>query len=178
MTGERVGAIIGGGFGTAFVLINAGELPPPWPPLTWLLGLGMAAASLRLIIVGQSSRTGARPPRSALHVYAISVIAEVLAIPAGAIALRAVDSAELTMTWVTFVVGVHFLPFAHAFGRQHFLVLGWLLIALAVGGSGMAVTVGVGWARVAAVIAGFVLLGFSMFADRGPTGTRHWVVNN
>ena len=44
--------------------------------------------------------------------------------------------------------------------------------------NGMAVTVDIEWARVAAVIAEFVLLGFSMFADRGPTGTRHRVVNN
>ena len=72
MTGERLGAIIGAGFGAAFVLINAGELPPPWPLLIWLLGLGMTAASLRLIIVSQSSRTGARPPRSALRVRARS----------------------------------------------------------------------------------------------------------
>ena len=76
---------------------------------------------------------------------------------------------ELVVVWVVFVVGLHFLPFARAFGLPVFDLLAWTLIALAVVGGVLTVTADAVAGRWTAVAAGFVLLGF---AAAGPRLTR------
>lgn len=54
-----------------------------------------------------------RPRPGALRTYLLCVAAEVVAIPVGALVIRALDRpSDLIVVWVVFVVGVHFLPFA------------------------------------------------------------------
>ena len=95
--------------------------------------------------------------------YWICVSAEVLAIFIGAqVILRVLQRPELSLVWVVFVVGVHFVPFARAFSLTRFAVLGAVLMAIAVAGGLVTLLVtplGSPWTG---VLAGFALLGFAL----------------
>lgn len=154
-----VGSVIGAVAGLVFVLANAGELP--------------AAAAFRIaglitfVLVGIVLRRGpgtepAHPSRTAMRTYLLCVAGEVVAIPVGALVLRTLDGPpELVVVWVVLVVGVHFLPFARAFGMPVFGLLAWTLIALAAAGGALTSAVDAGAGPWTAVAAGFVLLGFA-----------------
>ena len=89
-----------------------------------------------------------------------------VAIPVGALVLGRLGLPDLVLPWVLVVVGVHFWPFAKAFGVPSFRVLGLALVTLGMVGAVAGVATGSGRpGGLAAVAAGFVLLGFS-FAGR------------
>lgn len=150
-----IGTLVGATFGLVFVLVNAGPLPAAtvWRTLGVLAFAAVVVLLLRLRVP--------RPPepaRGAARVYAVSVAAEVVAIPLGARALAALDRSDLVLPWVVLVVGVHFWPFARAF---HAPVFRWLALALVVTAlaGGAAVVADVPDAGPASgVAAGFVLV--------------------
>lgn len=163
MNGRILGSLIGAVGGLVFVLVNSAELPAA----TLLRVVGIVAGIALLVATVLAIRRGSAatdtpPEASAIRIYWICVAGEVAAIPAGAAVLRSLDHPELTRVWVVMVLGVHFVPFARAFGAPLFAWLGGALMALALVGGALSLA-GANQAEPwTAVLAGFTLLGFSL----------------
>jgi hypothetical protein len=172
MRTRPIGSIIGAIAGLAFVLINAGALPASF---AWRIAAVVGFVAIAWFVVLRGPKVDQVPPsRMALRVYAISVIAMVVAIPLGATIITNVFSRpNAVLTWVVFVVGAHFLPFARAFQLPVFRWLSASLVIVSVIG---AVATLVSGSAVAAawtgVTAGFVLLLFSALGPRLSAGPR------
>jgi len=153
----RLPPLIAIGFGLAFVLINAPSLPHPWP--SWArLGAIAVAVVLAAWVLLRPVRPAPRPGRHAMVVYWRWVAIEAAAIFVGARSLMWLDAKEFGVIWVIAVVGVHFIPFARAFHRPSYRVLGGLLIALAAVGAVLTARWGATGSALAGVLAGAVLL--------------------
>ncbi|MEO7070706.1 MAG: hypothetical protein ABI131_09475 [Nostocoides sp.] len=169
MQNRPIGSVIGAIAGLAFVLINAGTVPAP---LLWrLVATSGFVAIIWFVVLRGAEVDPVSPSRAALRTYGISVAAMVVAIPLGAtIITNVLDRPNAVLVWVVFVVGVHFLPFAHAF---HLPVFHWLsasLVAVSVVGTVPALTSDSATAAGrTGVAAGFVLL---LFSAVGPRLTR------
>ncbi len=166
MRTRPIGSAVGAITGLAFVLINAGAVPAT---LLWCSVAAIGSIAILWIVVLRGPDVEQTPPdRSTLRTYGISVLAMAAAIPVGAhILTHTLDRPNAVLVWVVFVVGVHFLPFAHAF---HLPVFRWLaagLIAISALGAVPALisdsAVAAGWTGVAA---GFILLFFSAAGPR------------
>lgn len=159
-----LGSVIGAVAGLVFVLANSGDLPAA---TAWRVA-GVLAFVLVIVLLWRGPvAEPPRPSRTALRTYGLCVLGEVLAIPVGALVIRALDGpAELVVVWVVFVVGVHFLPFARAFGLPVFDLLAWTLIVLAVAGGVLTLAVDTVAGPWTAVLAGFVLLAFAGLGPR------------
>ncbi|HEX8498890.1 MAG TPA: hypothetical protein VF661_16945 [Actinomycetales bacterium] len=108
-----------------------------------------------------------RPRPLALAVYCGCVVGEIALIAAGSRALGAAGHDELRPALIATVVGLHFVPFAWAFGERMFVQLG---AAVAVTGLLGLLAGALGVPRAAdamAVVAGFVLLAFVTSYARG-----------
>lgn len=156
----RLPPLIAIGFGLAFVLINAPSLPHPWP--AWA-GVGAVAVAVVLAVwvLLRPVRPAPRPGRHAMVVYWRWVGIEAAAIFVGARSLMWLDAKEFGVIWVIAVVGVHFIPFARAFQRPSYRVLGVLLIVLAGVGAVLTARWGGTGSGLAGVTAGAVLLVFA-----------------
>ncbi|WP_191842074.1 hypothetical protein [Catellatospora chokoriensis] len=164
MRGERIGAMIGSIGGLIFVLINAGQLAAPVDTLARVVGVLAFVAVVWFAVIRPSGAQGpAEPPsRQAIRVYGASVTAMAVGIPVGAgIVNNVLHQPLLTVPWVVFAVGAHFLPFAAAFRAPVFGRLGWTMIALAVVGGVLALTVTEAASPWTGVLGGLALLGFS-----------------
>ncbi|MDO4263977.1 MAG: hypothetical protein Q4C67_07255 [Deinococcus sp.] len=161
MPGKLLGAGAAAVGGLVFVLVNAGSLPGPWP---WLLrGLGALAFVWVLVRLRQPGglKAGRRPDARSWHAYVLSVGLMLLAFPLGARALSLSGHAEYILPWVVLVVGLHFFPFASAFGAPVFRGVAAGLVAAALLGAGLT-ALGLPWGAAAgAVAAGFILLAYS-----------------
>ncbi|MFY0407451.1 DUF6609 family protein [Solicola sp. PLA-1-18] len=121
-----------------------------------------------LVAVVARRRLGAGtvPGARAVRTYGWSVIAMVVAIVVGARLLAVADQTRLVPVWVVATVGLHFVPFARAFGQPLFLRLAAALVLVAVVGA-LAELAGVPdavpWV---AVVAGAVLLASSASPGR------------
>lgn len=155
---EVSGSLVGAIGGSAFVLVNRGDLPGVWPTIA-LVAWAMAALAyvwatfVRVRPVPQL----ARPATGAPVIYVLSVLGMVGLIVLGARVLAWANLPEAQVSVVVTAVGLHFLPFARAFRAPVFQVLG---VALAVTGLlGIAGTVLLGpvAAAIAAVVAGLVI---------------------
>lgn len=168
--GVRLGSTIGAIGGLLFVVINAGPIGAPAATIVRIVGVVAFCLVLFLIRTRTSGRAdGPAPSRAALRTYWMCVAAEVVAIPVGALVLRLLHQSVLTLVWVVFVVGVHFLPFARAFGVRLFAALGVGLVVVAVAGAVAALADGAVAVAWTAVAAGAVLL---MFAAAGVLTNR------
>lgn len=156
---RTTGAIVGAVGGSAFVLVNRGSLPDVLP--------GFALAAWVVALAGWAWFVLARPrtfaplpapsPRAGA-VYGGSVVAMLVLIFGSARLLTATDHPGLVPAAVAVAVGLHFVPFARAFGAPVFGVLGWTMAGI--GGVGLvAGLVGVGAAGSAsAVVAGLAMI--------------------
>lgn len=165
--GQRLGSLISAVGGLVFVLVNAGGLPDPLGLAVALTGVAVFVAAVWYSVERTRSwpRGPAPLPRS-MRVYWACVAAEVVAIPVGALVLReVVRRPVLTPVWVVFVVGVHFLPFASAFGVPLFGALGVSMMVVAVVGAVAAWNVGAVGAAAAGVAAGALLLAFAVIGS-------------
>lgn len=158
MDGRRLGSLIGAVGGLAFVLASAGGVPGGW----WWRALGIALAVGVLVAVFVSRAPAPPPPdRRAVRIYGTCVLAMVVAILVGARVLNAVGEPDLVRLWVVLVVGLHFVPFASAFGQPLFARLGATMVVVAAV-AGVA-SPWVGWApQGGAVAGGLALLVFAL----------------
>ncbi|MCE3556283.1 hypothetical protein LWC33_33180 [Pseudonocardia sp. RS11V-5] len=164
-TGRFIGSSIGLVFGVVFVLANTGELAPG-PRLALRLAAVVVAVVLAVGTVRQLRRAGADEPvpgRGGFdRRYAAVVAAEVLALAVGLAVINGVLQApRFAVTWVAFVVGVHFFGLARIWRLPQFTGLGAVVTALGVAGA-VAGFLGAGPA-VIGVISG-VLSGVALFA--------------
>ena len=135
---------------------------------TGVVAVGLALLALAGLYVRPSSLGRFREPsRRALLVYGSCMVGELVAIAAGSRLLTNLGRAELRPALIALVVGLHFLPFAWAFGERMFVRLGLALVGL--GGAGLVVgCAGVAYAAdAAAVLAGLVMLGLVLAYARG-----------
>lgn len=162
---KPIGSIVGATAGLVFVLINAGAVPAS---TLWRIAAAAAFAVVIWFVVLRGPELEQVPPtREALRTYGVSVVAMVVAIPVGARILSdALDKPNTVLVWVVFVVGAHFLPFAHAFRLPVFRWLSTSLVVIAIIGAVPTLAfnsaTAAGWTGVAA---GFVLL---LFSAAGP----------
>lgn len=155
---EVSGSLVGAIGGTAFVLVNRGDLPGPWPKIA-LAAWAVAALAyvwttfVRVRLVPEL----ARPAAGAPVVYVLSVLGMVGLIVVGARVLQWVDLPEAQASLVVAAVGLHFLPFAGAFRAPVFRVLGLALAVIGALGVAGTALLGPVATPIAAVVAGLVI---------------------
>lgn len=164
-----IGAVIGAVGGTVFVAANAPALPAPWMTLAWIAGgAALAVWCWAVLLARRALPDLPRPGRSAGWIYLAGIAGMLVIMFVGSRVLAAVDRVSVQPAVIVLAVGVHFLPYARAFGAPVFARLG---AALAVVGSlGLAAGLAIApvAASAAAVIAGLVLLlGISLDARTG-----------
>ena len=163
---QRLGITIGTAFGLVFVLVNAGALPAPWPPLLRVAGV------LAFVGVQLALRSAARRPAPVreggggfTRGYWVVVAVEVVALVAGVQVLaRVFDVPEAGVAWVALVVGLHFHALAVTWRTTSLHVLGAALTACGLVGLVLA-ALGSGEAAIATV--GGVVPGFLLLAGGG-----------
>lgn len=169
MRGSRVGTLVAATAGVAFILVNAGSLADQAAIVARVVG-GVAGVGViaRVATRGEPGGQDVSPAQAAWRVYWTMVALEVVLLVVGSRVLVSSDHKELATPWVALVVGLHFLPFARAFGTPMFRRLGWTLIALGMVGGFAATLVGeAAGVVVAGVVSGVVLLVFAAVFNRG-----------
>ena len=167
---QHIGLTIGTVFGLVYVLVNAGDLPSPWPLVLRAAGV-LSFIGVQLALAAAASRPA--PEREGgvafTRGYWLVVAVEVVALIAGTRVLaRVFDLPEAGVTWVTVVVGVHFFVLAVLWRDASLHVLGAALVLCGVVGLVLAFA-DAGHAAVATaggVVPGFVLLAGSALAAR------------
>jgi hypothetical protein len=175
LSGLRLGALIGAIAGLVFILINAGALPGWWAWAVRGAGIVVFLAVLWLSVLRRDRAQAdvPAPSPSSWRVYWAMVAFEVVLLPVGVKVLVRLGQAGLTVPWVALIVGVHFLPFARAFGASVFRVLGLVLIALAAVGGCLALVVGQDAGTLTAGVgSGIALLAFAFHARPRPSVDR------
>ncbi|WP_338740563.1 hypothetical protein [Actinomadura luteofluorescens] len=174
MSPQLLGLLVGSGFGTAFVLANAGE------PLPGAVGIALrvlAVLCLAAVVVvgfrgdrrggterGGTGRGDARPawfgPR-----FGLVVVAEFALIFGGIAALRALDAPqEVNVAWIALIVGLHFVVLARVWKRGAIAVPGVVLSGLGAAGMIMAAASSVEWIPfVSGALSGVTLLAGSLY---------------
>lgn len=169
-----VGDLIGGFFGTLFVVLNAGLLGPVGHLVAAVAALACAATIVAAFVrtrrrAGGPGGVGAFPLTRS---YGLIVALEVVALFAGATLLGRL-APQLSVPWVVLVVGVHFVALARWWAAQArpFAVLGAVLTVLALAGGVVGVLGGPASAPVAAFVAG-VGAGAVMLGGTTPRAVR------
>lgn len=152
----RIGSIAGAVGATVFVLAYRGQLPDPWPLVAlvgWLLALGVYVWAVWVRPV-EALPEGLPPRRHGGLIYLVSVVLMIALIQVGRVMLEDQGREELLPAVIMTAVGLHLVPFAHAFRAPVFTALGWVLTGIGLAG-GLA-----GWVLDSgAVAAGAVVLG-------------------
>lgn len=174
---RRWGSLIGLVGGMVFITGYSPPLGPATEMTAWIIGLGLVGAALFAHYVRPVALGVLGPPSpAALALYGACVIGELALINIGSRALIAAHHSDLRPALIAAVVGLHFIPFAWAFGERMFIWLGSLVAAI--GTTGMLIGyLGITHAADAtAVIAGLtmqiliLLYAQGRFAQ-GPTAT-------
>ncbi|GGQ40224.1 hypothetical protein BKA00_007215 [Actinomadura coerulea] len=169
MSPQLLGLLIGSGFGTAFVLANAGE---PLPEGAGVAMRILAVVCLAAVVVvgfrgdrrGGTGRGDARPgwfgPR-----FGLVVVAEFALIFGGIAVLRALDAPqEINVAWIALIVGLHFVVLARVWKRGAIAVPGIVLSGLGAAGMIMAAGSSVEWIPfVSGALSGVTLLAGSLY---------------
>lgn len=170
----RLGITIGSAFGLVFVLVNAGELPAPWPVLLRAAGVvAFVGVLLALRAAAQRPMTGGGDAAGFSRGYWAVVAVEVVALIGGLqVIARVLDAPEAGVAWVSLVVGLHLFALAVVWREASLHVLAAALtvcgaagLLLAAAGAGEAAI-----ATVGGVVPGFVLLAGGLTA--ATTGGR------
>lgn len=171
--GARIGSLIGAIFGLVFFLANAEYLGSPTGNFVEIIGIILFLVTIYFGIFNGRDEVAASPPsRAAMRVYGIAVGIEVVALIGGLALISQVFKAEyLSPMWIGLVVGVHFLPFAKAFGAQVFRLLGVAMIAVALVGALVGTVIDHRLSYWAAIVEGLLLFASVIF---GPAyNARH-----
>ncbi|MEO7587375.1 MAG: hypothetical protein ABIS84_05045 [Arachnia sp.] len=173
---RRWGSLIGLIGGMVFITGYSASLGQIVSIVALTTGLGLVGAALfahyiRPVALGPL----ARPSKVALLTYVACVVAELALISLGSRALTASGHDDLRPALIAAVVGLHFIPFALAFGERMFYWLGSLVAALGVTGL-TAGALGVPHAADAmAVIAGLAMQVIILLYARGRFAPRSTV---
>lgn len=148
---RRWGSLIGLVGGMVFITSYSAGLGRAVSITAWVCGLGLVGAALfahyiRPVALGPL----ARPRPVMLITYGACVVGELALINLGSRALSAAGHADLRPALIAAVVGLHFIPFAWAFGERMFYWLGGLVATL--GAVGLALGL-IGVARSADAVA-------------------------
>lgn len=168
---QRLGLTIGTSFGLVFVLVNAGELPSPWPLVLRTAGvLAFVGVQFVLHAAAQRPATDRVDGVGLSRGFGIVVAVEVVALFGGLQVLgRVFDAPEAGVAWVSVVVGLHFVALAVVWREPSLHVVGGALTACGAAGLVLAAA-GAGQAAVATV--GGVVPGFLLLAGGGWATTR------
>ncbi len=155
---RRWGSLIGLAGGMVFIGYSA-ALGQAVSIAAWVIGLGLVIVALmKHYIRPVSLGLLTRPRPVALVIYSACVVGELVLISVGTRALTAADHGDLRPALIAAVVGVHFIPFAWAFGERMFFWLGGVVAILGAAGL-VAGFLGVSNAAQAmAVVAGLAML--------------------
>ena len=162
--GQRLGSLIGGGFGLIYVEVNAGALATPAAAALRVTG-GVAFAGLVALVAAR--RDPGAPASGAARAgfgrrYWLVVAAEVAAIAAGIALLNGpLDRPRAVVAWISVVVGVHFFALAALWQVS---LLRWLGAAITVCGLAGLTAAGLGAASAMVATMGGVLPGALLMA--------------
>lgn len=156
---RRWGSLIGLIGGLVFIGSYSSVLGAAVSTVAWVAGVALVLGALFAHYVRPLSLGPLTRPRPlALATYGACIAGELALIALGSRALTAVGHADLRPGLIAAVVGLHFIPFAWAFGERMFFWLGGLLLVLGAVGL-VAGAMGVAHAAEAlAVAAGLVML--------------------
>lgn len=170
---RRWGALIGLIGGVVFIGSYTSVLGTAVSTFAWVAGLVLVLAALSALYVWPVSLGPlVRPSPLALATYGACVAGELVLINLGSRALTAAGDGDLRPALIAAVVGLHFIPFAWAFGERMFFWLGGLVSVLGLAGL---VTGAMGVAHAAetlAVLAGLVMLVIITLYARGRFAPR------
>ena len=168
MDPRRWGGVVGLVGGMVFITSYSAPLGTVVSLLAWVLGSTLTLTAVVLLFI-RPVELGplVRPRPVAVLVYLACVAGEVVLIGLGSRALTDAGASELRPALIAAVVGVHFLPFAWAFGERMFYLLGSVVAVL--GAAGLVVgALGVARAaEVSAVLVGLAMLGIIVLYARG-----------
>ncbi len=163
LPGQRIGSLIGAGFGLVYVEINAASLAPVISGVARIAGALLFVAALALLVAGRRPARAAGPPvgHGFGRGYLVVVGVELAAIVVGARLLTGVlGLPHAVVAWISVVVGLHFVVLAILWRSRLFHLLGAAIAlcgaaGLAAAGAGLpdAVVAGTG-----GVVPGFLLL--------------------
>lgn len=157
MPGRLIGSTVAASFGLAFVLINAGELPGPWPFLARIVGLLAALAYPVLVWRNRRAPRGGNAGESIFRGWYWPIVAgEAIALFGGlAVLNRFLGRGEYGVAWVITIVGLHFLPLGLAARERAFVGLAAILTPVGLVGLVLAaVRAPVWWVALLAVATG------------------------
>lgn len=164
---RRWGSLIGLVGGMVFIASYSPALGSVVCALAWLVGsvgvaVGLFAHYVRPVPLGRL----ARPRPLALAIYGGCVVGELALISVGSRALAAAGRDESRPALIAAAVGLHFIPFAWAFGERMFLFLGGAVTVVGLAGllAGAFVPL---TAHAAAVAAGLVMIAVIVLYARG-----------
>ncbi|MFI0356010.1 hypothetical protein [Actinomadura sp. 9N407] len=160
MPPQLLGLLIGAGFGTAFVLANAGEPLPGAAGIVLRVAAVLCLAAVVVFGFRNGERDGGGRPGWFGPKFGLVVVAEFALIFGGISVLRALDAPqEVNVAWIALIVGLHFVVLAPIWKEPVIAVPGVLLTGLGVAGMVMAAMSAVDWIPfVSGVLSGAVLL--------------------
>jgi hypothetical protein len=155
--------------GALFVEIASLLLPGVLAWLVAIVGLFVFVAVLWYAVLRKRPDAPPRHPRSprAIRTYLICTALLIAAVPLGAILFVSVlRQPAVILSWVVLLAGLHFLPYANAFGNRLFDRLGGVLFVLGVVGGAVVLRWTPQVSAWTGVAAGLVLLGFAAAVAR------------
>lgn len=157
---RRLGALVGLVGSVVFVWSYSPDLDDPLPTLSRVVVvLLVLVAVVLLFVVPRWLGRFHVPTPLAMAVYVASVVGEVLLIRFGSALLDDNGHESARPALIAAVVGLHFLPFAWAFGERMFTWLGLALLGLGLAGLGAELAGFESSAVSAAVVSGLVMAG-------------------
>ncbi|MUK03040.1 hypothetical protein GM708_14585 [Vibrio cholerae] len=161
---RRTGTLIGLVGALVFVFSYTPGFADPVSVTARLLVVASVAATLWFLFAAPRFLGPFRPPRGwHIGVYVLCVVLEFALIALGAGWLETLQRLELRPALIALVVGLHFLPFAWAFGERMFYLLGGILVLL--GALGLLIgtrTGALGVAVGSGLVMSLVLLAYSL----------------
>lgn len=117
---RAIGSGVGLVGGTVFVLGNRVALPDPWSAVAVWAWLPLLALAVWAVFVRRPRRAAVAPPQHhrAGFIYLGACVGMVALIAAGRALLAPAGFAESVPAVVALAVGLHFVPFAAAFGLR------------------------------------------------------------
>lgn len=170
---RRWGGMVGLIGGVVFVLSYSAPLGTVVSSFTRVACIALALTAIVLLFVRPAALGPlARPRPIAVLVYLACVVGEVVLIGIGSRMLTDAGAAELRPALIAAVVGLHFLPFAWAFGERMFTLLGAIVAVLGAAGLVGGALGAISAAEVSAVAAGLAMLVVLIHYARGRFAPR------